>query len=125
MGNCPVAFRSDAKRQNASAQAITAAGVSKDAIARAMCWFLRGFCRTLAPEVKRFLTTIRLESQFSNSHTKHIVTLDQPRYENAKDSSHWYWFHGKGARGERAPLGQCRNCVGRRVQGAATGRFRK
>ncbi len=31
MGNCPVAFRSAASRQNASAQAITAAGVSKDA----------------------------------------------------------------------------------------------
>ena len=43
MGNWPVAFRSAANRQNASAQAITAAGVSKDAIARATCWFLRRF----------------------------------------------------------------------------------
>jgi predicted dehydrogenase len=62
-----VALRSAASRQNASAHAITAAGVSKDAIARATCWFLRCFCRSLAPELRRILTTIRLESQFTNS----------------------------------------------------------
>ncbi len=62
-----MALRSAASRQNASAHAITAAGVSKDAIARATCWFLRCFCRNLAPELSRILTTIRLESQFTNS----------------------------------------------------------
>lgn len=61
-----MAFRSAASLQNASAQAITAAGVSKDAMARATCRFLRSFCRTMGPEFNRILTTIRLESQFTN-----------------------------------------------------------
>src|ERR1700722_1804221 len=111
MGNCPVAFRSAASLQNVSAQAITAAGVSKDAVARATCWFLRRFCRTLVPELSRILTTISLESQFTNSHSHNIVKPTNLSYEESEDSSHRNRFHGKGARRESAPLRHCRNCV--------------
>src|SRR5277367_3459385 len=110
IGNWPIAFRSAASRQRQNTQASTAAGVSKDAIARAMCWFLRGFCRTLAPEVSRILTTIRLESQFTNSHSKHIVTPTHTPYANDKDCADRNRFHGKSACRESAQAGYCRNC---------------
>jgi len=60
---------SAASLQQASTQAITAAGVSKEANAKAMCPFFRRFCRTLVPELSRILTTIAVESQFTNSKT--------------------------------------------------------
>lgn len=66
MGNFAVTLTSAASRQKASTQAITAAGVSKAAIAKATCWFLRRLCRTRVPELSRILTTIQLESQFTS-----------------------------------------------------------
>lgn len=52
---------------------MTAPGVSNDASAKATCWFLRRFCRRLVPELSRILTTIQLESQFTNSYDNFIV----------------------------------------------------
>src|SRR5271170_4101165 len=95
MGNCPVAFRSAASLQNVSAQAITAAGVSKDAVARATCWFLRRFCRTLVPELSRILTTISLESQFTNSHSNNIVKPNNYLMTNLKIALIGTGFMGK------------------------------
>jgi predicted dehydrogenase len=95
MGNCPVAFRSAASLQKARAQAITAAGVSKDAIAKATCWFLRCFCRTLAPELSRILTTISLESQFTNSHSNNIVKQTNYLMTNLKTALIGTGFMGK------------------------------
>jgi len=90
-----VALRSAASLQNASAQAITAAGVSKEAIAKATCWFLRCFCRTLAPELSRILTTISLESQFTNSHSNNIVKQTNYLMKNLKTALIGTGFMGK------------------------------
>jgi predicted dehydrogenase len=90
-----VAFRSAASLQNVNAHAITAAGVSRDAVARATCWFLRRFCRTLVPELSRILTTISLESQFTNSHSNNIVKPNNYLMTNLKIALIGTGFMGK------------------------------
>src|SRR5260370_40215477 len=50
-----------------STKAMTAAGVSNAADARATCRFLRLLCRTLGPRLSRIRTRITVEFEFTSS----------------------------------------------------------